>query len=100
MQIAGVNTKRCDSVYIFRCRRLQGIGCTRMGGQIWLPIWTRGGRGDQKPSSRRVPPNVRMELICVYCDCDTGLIINCKCADDLIWCDILLFGRIFNILLS
>ena len=40
------------------------------------------------------------EIISIYCDCGTGLIMHCICGVDLMWCEILLFGSIFNILLS
>ena len=40
------------------------------------------------------------EIISIYCDCGTGLIMHCICGVDLMWCEILLFGSIFSILFN
>ena len=40
------------------------------------------------------------EIIIMYCDYGTGLIMDCNCGVDLMWFEILLFGSIFNILFN
>ena len=80
---------QCDKINIFRHESLQGIE----GGMTNLAEY-------QDWENHILCMSCENVILCVYCECGTGLIMFCICADDLMWCDILLFGSIFNILLS